>query len=270
MTDSFRARALALFLIVVSCPAGAVPAGAQELTPGPPTADQEPPAPPARPPRPPLLKPFTGLIGDLKRVPTANNLDWLVVGLGAAAIAHHADAHITRTFPLADRQPFQPGAIVGATPLGLSAAFATYAIGRSTDSPRAMALGSDLIRAQLLAEVITIGVKQMVRRSRPEGSGYSFPSGHTGVTFASATVLQRHFGWKVGAPAYAVAAYVAASRVQMKRHYLSDVAFGAAVGFVAGRTVTVGRGTTLTLTPIAASGGGGIGFAWAGKPQPPS
>ena len=75
--------------------------------------------------------------------------------------------------------------------------------------------------------------KQATRRSRPEGTGYSFPSGHTTVTFASATVLQRHFGWKVGLPAYAVASYVAASRVEMKRHYLSDVAFGAALGIVA-------------------------------------
>ena len=28
----------------------------------------------------------------------------------------------------------------------------------------------------------------------------------------------------------------------MKRHYLSDVAFGAAIGIMAGRTVTIGRG----------------------------
>jgi hypothetical protein len=75
-------------------------------------------------------------------------------------------------------------------------------------------------------------------------------------------VLQRHFGWKVGAPAYGVAAYVAASRVEMKRHYLSDVAFGAALGIVAGRTVTVGRTHRFMVTPLpAASGtGGGVGL----------
>ena len=71
---------------------------------------------------------------------------------------------------------------------------------------------------------------------------FSFPSGHSSVTFATATVLQRNFGWKAGVPAYALASYVAASRVQMKRHFFSDVAFGAAIGIVAGRTVTVGRG----------------------------
>jgi hypothetical protein len=266
MTDTLRARALGVFLIVVTSLAGVVPARAQEVASDPPAAGRETSTPPSAP-RPPLLKPFTSLFGDIKRLPTARNLDVLAVGLGAAAIAHQADSHITRTFPLANGRPFRPGAFVGATPLALGAAFATYAVGRSTDSPRAMELGSDLIRAQLLAEVITIGVKQAVRRSRPEGSGYSFPSGHTSVTFASATVFQKHFGWKVGVPAYAVATYVAASRVQMKRHYLSDVAFGAAVGFVAGRTVTIGRGQKLMLTPIAASGGGGVGFTWVGKPR---
>ena len=96
---------------------------------------------------------------------------------------------------------------------------------------------------------------------RPEGAGYSFPSGHAATAFASATVLQRRFGWKAGIPAYAVATYVAASRVDMQRHYLSDVVFGAAIGIVAGRTVTVG-GHEFEVGPMATgSGGAGIGFS---------
>ena len=84
------------------------------------------------------------------------------------------------------------------------------------------------------------------------------------MTFATATVLQQHFVWKVGVPAYAAAAYVAASRIQMKRHYASDVAFGAALGILAGRTVTMGR-TGWALAPMAAPGGAGAGFTWVGK-----
>jgi membrane-associated phospholipid phosphatase len=107
--------------------------------------------------------------------------------------------------------------------------------------------------------------KESTRRSRPEGAGFSFPSGHTTVTFASATVLQRHFGWKAGLPAYAVASYVAASRVEMKRHYLSDVAFGAALGIVAGRTVPIGHGHALRLTPMASPSGAGAQFTLIGR-----
>ncbi len=47
------------------------------------------------------------------------------------------------------------------------------------------------------------------------------------------------YGWKVGAPAYAVAGYVAGSRLSENKHYLSDVIFGAAVGIMVGRTVTI-------------------------------
>jgi hypothetical protein len=46
----------------------------------------------------------------------------------------------------------------------------------------------------------------------------------------------------------------------MQRHYLSDVIFGAAVGMVAGRTVTVG-GRQLEIGPLATSSGAGIGFS---------
>ena len=117
-----------------------------------------------------------------------------------------------------------------------------------------------------MAQVFTMGLKQATRRARPEGTGFSFPSGHTAMAFASATVLQRHFGWKVGIPAYAVASYVAASRVQTQRHYLSDVAFGAALGIVAGRTIGIGHGRQLLLTPLAQRRGAGAAFTLIRQP----
>ena len=122
------------------------------------------------------------------------------------------------------------------------------------------------MRAQILAEVMTVGIKHAVRRERPDLSGtFSFPSGHTSVSFASATVLQRHYGWKFGLPAYSVAGYVALSRVQMRRHYLSDVAFGAMVGILAGRTVTVGHGRKLELAPVATPRGAAVSFRLIGR-----
>jgi membrane-associated phospholipid phosphatase len=57
------------------------------------------------------------------------------------------------------------------------------------------------------------------------------------VTFAAATVLQRRLGYRAGIAAYAIASYVAASRLHDNRHYLSDVVFGAAMGIVIGRSV---------------------------------
>jgi len=205
---------------------------------------------------------FTGAVRDIGRVPSTGSAAILALGGAAALGAHTVDSRVNRTFSTGDERhaAFKAGAALGGTPLQLGAAFTTYAIGRAMNKPCAAALGADLVQAQLTAQVFTIGLKQATRRARPEGSGLSFPSGHTTMAFASATVLQRHFGWKAGIPAYAVASYVAASRVQTQRHYLSDVAFGAALGIVAGRTVPVGHGRQLMLTPMAVSRGAGASF----------
>lgn len=208
-----------------------------------------------------------GTLTDFKHLGSRGSLGILALGGVAAAGAHSVDHQVTQSFATTGslRDAFTPGATIGGTPLELGAAFATFELGRALHKPCAASVGADLVRAQLMAEVLTIGLKQASRRSRPDGSGYSFPSGHTTMAFASATVLQRHFGWKVGVPAYAAATYVAASRVQMKRHYLSDVAFGAALGIVAGRTVPIGRRHELQVTPTATLHGGGVSFTWASK-----
>lgn len=206
---------------------------------------------------------FTGTLGDFRRLSSNESLGILALGGAAAIGSHSVDRDVTRSLsrPESLHDTFKAGAIIGGTPLELGSAFATYAIGRALNKGCMGSLGADLVQAQLVAEGLTIGLKQATRRSRPDGSGFSFPSGHTASTFASAAVLQRHFGWKVGLPAYAAASYVALSRVQMERHFLSDVAFGAAVGIVAGRSVSIGHGRRLALTPIASpNGGAGAGF----------
>ena len=219
-------------------------------------------------PVPSLSRLFKETLTDFRQLPSRETFTWLSIGATAAFAGHPADGRVTRI--LSASQPLhdtlEPGAIVGGTPFQLGAAFATYALGRATNSPRVASVGADLFRAQLMAQATTYAIKYSVRRMRPDSSQFSFPSGHASVTFASATVLQRHFGWRAGIPAYAVASYVAASRVQMKRHYLSDVAFGAALGIVAGRTVTIGRGNArFGLAPMASPGGGGVAFNWMGK-----
>src|SRR3954469_24459171 len=237
MRHTLRARLVTALSAIALVLAGTMPSFAQTI----------PSDPQVTLPRPSLIRPVRDLAGDLRRLPTRDNLDWLGIGLAAALVAHPADSRIARNWSEPQSGTYKPGAIIGGTPFELGASFATYAVGRATNNPRAISVGGDLVRAQLLSEIMTNGIKQAVRRSRPEGSGFSFPSGHTTVSFASATVLQQHFGWKVGGPAYAAAAYVAASRVQMKRHYLSDVAFGAALGIISGRTIAFGHKQNFVL-----------------------
>jgi membrane-associated phospholipid phosphatase len=185
-----------------------------------------------------------------------------------ALLGHPADVRVSNGLygSTAAHEVLSAGETVGGAAAQMGAAFATYAIGRIAGRPKVGLIGADLIRAQLVSQTITQTIKFSVNRTRPDGTSLSFPSGHTSAAFATATVLQRHLGWKAGIPAYAAAGYVAASRIQMKRHYLSDVAFGAAIGMMAGRTVTIGRGDArFAVAPAAAPGGVGVNVTWVGR-----
>jgi membrane-associated phospholipid phosphatase len=209
---------------------------------------------------------FSATLGDLKGLATKQNAGILAIGGGAAIAAHPADVNFSNSFSASRgaEETFEAGAYVGGMPAQLGGAFLTYGLGRMFHNECVAAVGGELVRAQLIAQVLTYGIKGSVRRSRPEGGGFSFPSGHTTAAFASATILQRHFGWKVGIPAYGAATYVAASRIQGKRHYLSDVAFGAALGVVAGRTVNMGS-HKFEFGAVPTEFGPAAGFTLLGK-----
>jgi membrane-associated phospholipid phosphatase len=105
----------------------------------------------------------------------------------------------------------------------------------------------DLMHAFLINAGFTTLLKETVQRERPNGEDHlSFPSGHASNAFTLAAVAERHYGWKVGLPAYAVAGAVAVSRLQRNKHYLSDVMAGATLGYIVGRTVVRVNGQPLT------------------------
>jgi PAP2 superfamily len=210
---------------------------------------------------------FTSTVSDFRRLPSRDTLLWLSIGATTAGLTHMSDRPVSDGLSQSAffGDTLKAGQLLGSAGVQHGAAFATYMIGRVTNKPKVALIGADLVQAQLIAQVLTEGVKKSVGRTRPDGTSYSFPSGHSSVTFATATVLQRDLGWKVGIPAYGLATYVAASRIQTKRHFLSDVAFGAALGIIAGRTVTVGRGDgRFAVAPMAVPGGGGVSFNWLG------
>lgn len=206
---------------------------------------------------------FTDLPQDLRHLRSRHTAVILSAALGLGAVVHSQDGSLTRRAaqsPTLD-SVFETGAVGGSGLVQVGGAFGAYAIGRAFKNPHAATVGADLVRAQLMTAVFTQGLKLAVGRRRPDGTRYSFPSGHTSATFATATVLRRHFGWKVGVPAYAFASYVGGSRLQENKHYASDVIVGAALGIASGRAVTVGRGrATFAVSPFASRGGAGIGF----------
>jgi hypothetical protein len=214
---------------------------------------------------------FKQTLIDFRNLSSTNTLTWLAIGAVASTSVHPMDVTVTRemsSVPALER--LQAGNIIGGKEFQFGASVAALAIGKISGNARVSDVSGKVLRAQLVAMTVTGVIKQTAQRDRPDHSDMrSFPSGHTSVSFASATVLQRELGWKVGIPAYAVASYVGMARIEKQKHFLSDVAFGAAVGILAGRTVTVGSGEKrFALTPIAAPGGGGIGFTLVGSKTP--
>ena len=192
------------------------------------------------------------LVDDLKHIPRRNSIYWLVAGAGATAAIHPADKRINEELTSWDSADafFKPGHIIGSTPVQLGSSIATYIVGAVSDKPRVRHLGMDLLEAQLLSEGIVQGIKVIVRRERPDhSSGFSFPSGHATITMASATVLQQHLGWKAAVPTYAIATYVAMSRLHDNRHWASDVVAGATAGIIIGRSVTWHGRNTWAMIP---------------------
>lgn len=205
---------------------------------------------------------FPALVRDLgrsfRRLPSLSTALVLGAGGGLATWVRSEDAEVTRQWSrsVALDDFFEPGALIGNGWVQTGAAAGTFVLGHALGHHPTAVVGADLLRAHVVNTVLTDGLKVAIRRRRPDGGRYSFPSGHTSATFTTATVLRRHFGWRVGIPSYALAVYVGGSRLQENRHYLSDVLFGAAVGIVAGHSITIGRGTTrFDVSPVARPGG---------------
>ena len=159
-----------------------------------------------------------------------------VAGLAASHWDHAAVEDAGERIP---PSAFAVGNFAGGLSAQIGAGITTYVVGRVTHKPEVASVGGDLIRAQIVSQIFVQGAKMAVGRERPDGSNsLSFPSGHSASAFATATVLQEHFGWKAGVPAYAFASFVGASRMAASKHYLSDVIVGAGIGIAAGRTVT--------------------------------
>jgi len=125
---------------------------------------------------------------------------------------------------------FEYGNITGSIIFPIIIPGVALSIGKLGNSSKLLSLGSDLICAQAINAFLTIFLKRIVDRKRPDGSSFSFPSGHTSASFTTAGMIWYHLGPKWGVPTELGATYVGLSRLQENKHYLSDVIAGAILG----------------------------------------
>jgi membrane-associated phospholipid phosphatase len=162
---------------------------------------------------------------------------------------------------------FQSGNVIGNFVFQIGAGFATYAGGKAMGNKKLAYAGRDIVRSQFLSQGMVQVLKYTVQRERPDGSNtLSFPSGHSASMFATATVLQRYYGWKVGVPAYALGSYVGLARMAWNKHHATDVVMGAGIGIASARTVTMTMNKTKFSVGVQPQvGGASINFTMLPK-----
>ncbi len=203
---------------------------------------------------------------DIEALPTTENAWWLVGGAALAITVHQfedpdgaADALNKGLLdPISDF-----GNIWGDMRVQVPLAVGAWGLGSMTDN-RAMAeLGYDLSRGLLLSYGVVSLIKVGVNRTRPNGDDYSFPSGHTAAAFTTAGVVwERCGGGWAGWSAVALGVTTAMCRMEDHKHFASDVAAGATIGWIVGRTAGRERhtgGVSWQLVPA------GAGLAVAGN-----
>jgi len=214
-------------------------------------------------PKPPSLGAvFSEVPGDLWHFISWDTALVLGIGGGAAAVGHIWDDDLAQEIETnpALNDAMAPGNTYGAFSTQVILGVGMYAGGWFAKQDRLARAGADIMRAQLLSQIYVQAIKYSAQRERPDKSdSLSFPSGHSASAFATAGVLQRHYGWRVGVPAFAVAGYVATARVHDNRHYLSDVIFGGAMGIASERTVSLHSGRYgIQIAPTGGSGSVGV------------
>lgn len=132
---------------------------------------------------------------------------------------------------------------------GVGAVAATfYLVGRAKHDDRARETGILGAEALVDSAILVTAVKEITQRRRPTAAtgrgdffdgGSSFPSGHSIEAWSLATVIANEYHDRplVQIGAYGIASAVSLARFTGRKHYLSDVLVGSAMGYGIGRYV---------------------------------
>jgi membrane-associated phospholipid phosphatase len=180
---------------------------------------------------------------------------WTLGIVGATGILYWQDQNIRhwfrdhRTSTLDNLSPIVEKFGVFGVDLGLLALYGGTGYLIENEKMKQTALLS--LESFLVSGAITVGVKGLVGRARPDVGGKSdfrpfsidldytsFPSGHASDAFSIASVFaDMHDSPWVGVAAYSIASLVGLQRIYVERHWASDVVVGAAIGSVVGKSV---------------------------------
>jgi membrane-associated phospholipid phosphatase len=196
-----------------------------------------------------------------------------------AALLYTQDSYIQKVVQK-NQTPFLNGASkyglerLGSGVYSLPAMALLYGVGaiRKDDKEKYTALKG--IEAYALGFLTAQVLKQLTHRDRPymnnppdpymwygpfkPPSNSSFPSGHSTIAFAVATVVATSYSKTIWVPivCYTFAGLTAFSRVYQNDHWFSDVFVGSAIGFAIGKTIINNQMKKLKILPVSQTGMG--------------
>ncbi|MEZ4704864.1 MAG: phosphatase PAP2 family protein [Bdellovibrionota bacterium] len=185
------------------------------------------------------MAPMASLYNPHQKTWNVAGLSIMGVGIAGSLILHQtADKH----FPNSTRNSFYPNMSSRISDIGLflplattSAFFLSTPLKKENDPAKQYTFDTamELLESQTLTGLTSIALKYGVGRTRPDQSNaHSFPSFHTSLAFATAGTLMYRYPWYVGVGAMSAATLIGFSRMDLNKHYSSDVLAGAALGLL--------------------------------------
>lgn len=141
-----------------------------------------------------------------------------------------------------------------------------FLYGHYGQSEKNLKASEHMLKASIYTLLVTASLKTVIKERRP---GYpedrsSFPSGHSSMSFAFASVVAAQNGWGYGSLAYGLATYISVSRINDDWHYLHDVLTGMGIGaaYGWGLKYAFDEGLPFQFAIVPLPGGGNFSLAY--------
>ncbi|MFT5095107.1 MAG: hypothetical protein ACI93T_003954 [Porticoccaceae bacterium] len=189
---------------------------------------------------------FWPMVGhDAKQIVTARNAAILGVALGGSLIIRDdLDGQVRRNtaqHPQRWGNTSESLGYLGNAEVQVPVLLAIHASSLMNEDEELHDLSTTMLSAYAINGLSTVAIKGVANTDRPtdrwNNGEYGFPSFHASSSTAIAAVLDEYYGPSAGLPAYALAGLIGWSRIDQRDHDLSDVVFGAAMGYVIGKSV---------------------------------
>lgn len=213
---------------------------------------------------------FWPMVGrDAKQIVTARNAALLGVALGGAlVIREELDEDVrqdTAQHPQRWGNASEFLGYLGNAEAQVPILLAIHASSLMNDDEELHDVSKTVLSAYAINGLSTVAIKGIANTDRPSDTWnngeYGFPSFHTSSSTTIAAVLDEYYGPSVGVPAYALAGLIGWSRIDQRDHDLSDVVFGAAMGYVIGKSVArhhLEDGSQISILPSVDPSSGSV------------